>query len=133
MKYLEKGIHDHFSNLQRAQGDTSSASNTDGSSRIQSNLIGNSSSEAAMFGPPFAIVNSVAAASPADQAGLKAGDKIRSFGIINWINHERLSKVAELVQQNEGVSLNSFSFCLLFTYIWEWFCRLRQKTSFTND
>ncbi|KAE8162176.1 hypothetical protein BDV40DRAFT_265780 [Aspergillus tamarii] len=105
MKYLEKGIHDHFSNLQRAQGDTSSASNTDGSSRIQSNLIGNSSSEAAMFGPPFAIVNSVAAASPADQAGLKAGDKIRSFGIINWINHERLSKVAELVQQNEGRTL----------------------------
>ncbi|KAE8138154.1 hypothetical protein BDV38DRAFT_245604 [Aspergillus pseudotamarii] len=105
MKYLEKGIHDHFSTPQRAQGDTSSVSNTDGSSGIRSNLTGNSSSEATMLGPPFARVNSVATASPADQARLKAGDKIRSFGTINWINHERLSKVAELVQQNEGRTL----------------------------
>lgn len=112
MKYLEKGIHDHFSNLQRAQGDTSSISNTNGSRGTQSNLTSNSPSDAAMLGPPFARVNSVAAASPADQAGLKAGDKIRSFGTINWINHERLSKVAESVQQNEGVSFNSSSFRL---------------------
>ncbi|RAQ67638.1 hypothetical protein COH21_012876, partial [Aspergillus flavus] len=27
------------------------------------------------------------------------------FGTINWINHERLSKVAESVQQNEGRTL----------------------------
>ncbi|KJK64814.1 PDZmetalloprotease [Aspergillus parasiticus SU-1] len=105
MKYLEAGIHDHFSNLQRAQGDTSSVSNTNGSSGTQSNLTGNSSSDAVMLGLPFARVNSVAAASPADQAGLKPGDKIRSFGTINWINHERLSKVAESVQQNEGRTL----------------------------
>ncbi|KAE8324648.1 hypothetical protein BDV39DRAFT_180286 [Aspergillus sergii] len=105
MKYLEAGIHDHFSNLQRAQGDTSSVSNTNGSSGTQSNLTGNTSSDAVMLGPPFARVNSVAAASPADQAGLKPGDKIRSFGTINWINHERLSKVAESVQQNEGRTL----------------------------
>ncbi|BAE57632.1 unnamed protein product [Aspergillus oryzae RIB40] len=102
---VAQSIHDHFANLQRAQGDTSSVSNTNGSSGTQSNLTGNPSSDAAMLGPPFARVNSVAAASPADRAGLKPGDKIRSFGTINWINHERLSKVAESVQQNEGRTL----------------------------
>lgn len=122
MKYLEKGIHDHFSNLHHAQGGTSSVSNTNGSSGTQSSLTGNSSSDATMLGPPFARVNSVAAASPADQAGLKAGDKIRSFGAINWINHERLSKVAEMVQQNEGVSL--YSFALRFTCTWGQFVAL---------
>ncbi|KAF7590415.1 putative 26S proteasome regulatory subunit [Aspergillus hancockii] len=105
MKYLEKGIHDHFSNLQRAQDDTPSASNTNGSTGAQINSASNSLSDAAMLGPPFAKVNSVAVASPADQAGLKTGDNIRNFGSVNWVNHERLSKVAELVQQNEGRTL----------------------------
>lgn len=105
MKYLEKGIHDHFSNLQRAQGETSSIDNTNRSSEALPSLVANSLSDAAMLGPPFARVNSVAVASPADQAGLKTGDKIRNFGSVNWINHERLSKVAELVQQNEGRTL----------------------------
>jgi len=53
---------------------------------------------------PFAKVNSVVAGSPADDAGLKAGDRIRRFGNVNWINHEKLSKVAEVVQRNQGVS-----------------------------
>lgn len=53
--------------------------------------------------PPFAIVNSVVPASPADEAGLKAGDKIRKFGSADWINHEKLSKVADIVQRHEGV------------------------------
>lgn len=53
----------------------------------------------------FATVNSVVAGSPADTAGLKAGDAIRRFGAINWLNHEKLSKLAETVQRNEGVSL----------------------------
>ncbi|KAF5862260.1 putative 26S proteasome regulatory subunit [Aspergillus alliaceus] len=105
MKYLEKGIHDHFSNLQRVQGETSSIGSTNRSSEAQPNLVTNSLSGAAMLGPPFARVNSVAVASPADRAGLKTGDKIRNFGSVNWTNHERLSKVADLVQQNEGRTL----------------------------
>lgn len=52
---------------------------------------------------PFAKVNRVEAGSPADDAGLKAGDRIRKFGHVNWINHEKLSKVAEVVQRNQGV------------------------------
>ncbi|KAE8349601.1 hypothetical protein BDV28DRAFT_57805 [Aspergillus coremiiformis] len=105
MKHLEKGIHDHFLNLQRAEGDTSSVSNTNGSSRAHPDDFGNSSPDVAILGPPFARVISVAVASPADRAGLKSGDNIRSIGTINWINHERLSQVAALVQQNEGRTL----------------------------
>lgn len=61
---------------------------------------------------PFAKVNSVVEGSPADIAGLKAGDRIRRFGTANWMNHEKLAKVAEVVQGSEGVSfflLSSFS------------------------
>lgn len=59
---------------------------------------------------PFAKVNSVVPGSPADDAGLKTGDRIRNFGDINWLNHEKLSKVAETVQKNQGVS-SFFCFC----------------------
>lgn len=51
---------------------------------------------------PFAKVNSVEAGSPANEAGLKAGDLIRRFGTAIWSNHERLRKVGEVVQQNSG-------------------------------
>ncbi|KAF7122035.1 hypothetical protein CNMCM5793_009590 [Aspergillus hiratsukae] len=101
MKHLEKGLHEHFASLQRAQAAVS-AGGTNGTAVQRSNLGENSLSDAEMIGTPFAKVNSVVPGSPADQAGLKAGDTIRSFGNVNWINHERLSKVAQTVQQNEG-------------------------------
>ncbi|KAK0959446.1 putative 26S proteasome regulatory subunit [Friedmanniomyces endolithicus] len=52
--------------------------------------------------PPFAKVNTVVPNSPAEEAGLRAGDKITRFGGANWTNHERLGKVAQVVQQNEN-------------------------------
>jgi 26S proteasome non-ATPase regulatory subunit 9 len=61
--------------------------------------------------PPFARVNSVTPRSPADLAGLKAGDRVVRFGTANWTNHERLSRVAVVVQENENVS---FEFSLDF-------------------
>ncbi|KAE8147494.1 hypothetical protein BDV25DRAFT_160275 [Aspergillus avenaceus] len=105
MKHLETGVHAHFANLQRAQEPTSTINNTNGSVGASNSTTESSSSDTGMLSPPFAKVNSVAAGSPADQAGLRLGDTIRSFGSVNWINHERLSKVAELVQQNEGRTL----------------------------
>lgn len=51
---------------------------------------------------PFARVNTVEAGSPANEAGLKVGDLIRRFGGAIWSNHERLRKVGEVVQQNQG-------------------------------
>jgi 26S proteasome regulatory subunit N4 len=55
--------------------------------------------------PPFARVNTVVPNSPAEEAGLRVGDKIVKFGNIKWTNHERLTQVARVVQQNERVRL----------------------------
>ncbi|OQE17764.1 hypothetical protein PENFLA_c023G10411 [Penicillium flavigenum] len=96
MKLLEKGIHAHFANLQNAQG----AGPTTNGTGVPP--VAQSSTNNIALGTPFAKVNSVVSGSPAEQAGLKAGDAIRSFGNVNWLNHERLSKVAQVVQENEG-------------------------------
>ncbi|KAL1988324.1 hypothetical protein VTN96DRAFT_10007 [Rasamsonia emersonii] len=119
MKYLEKGLHAHFEALRQAQGaptgDPASTSTTAptstsvpasasaSTSTSQPQITQETStSQAGMVETPFARVNSVASGSPADRAGLKAGDTIRSFGGVNWVNHERLTKIGEVVQQNEG-------------------------------
>ncbi|TKA69449.1 hypothetical protein B0A55_07112 [Friedmanniomyces simplex] len=59
-------------------------------------------SRASAIEPPFAKVNTIVPNSPAEEAGLRAGDKVTRFGGANWTNHERLSKVAQVVQQNEN-------------------------------
>lgn len=97
MQLIEKGVHAHFANLQNSQGASPTTNGTNVPSAVQ--LLTNNTAS----GTPFAKVNSVVSGSPADQAGLKVGDAIRSFGNINWLNHERLSKVAQVVQENEGV------------------------------
>jgi len=51
---------------------------------------------------PFASVDRVFADSPAFEAGVKVGDKIVQFGDANWLNHDNMRKVAEVVQRNEG-------------------------------
>lgn len=103
MNHLEKGLHDHFARMQNTSGATS-ANGVNGPSTAPTSIADNSIADAAILGTPFARVNSVEQGSPADQAGLKMGDTIRGFGNVHWLNHERLSKVAEAVQQNEGVS-----------------------------
>ncbi|KAK6340407.1 putative 26S proteasome regulatory subunit [Orbilia blumenaviensis] len=50
----------------------------------------------------FAIVDQVSPSSPAEQAGVKVGDKVKRFGSVGALNHERLAKVATEVQQNEN-------------------------------
>ena len=52
---------------------------------------------------PFARINSVAAGSPAESAGLRTGDEIRLFGRVNIGNHSNLKAVAECVEESEGV------------------------------
>ncbi|KAK7541216.1 26S proteasome non-ATPase regulatory subunit 9 [Phyllosticta citribraziliensis] len=92
MDKIEIGLHAHHAASREAaaaQGaaGTSTAARADQDAALQA---------------PFAKVNSVVPGSPADAAGLKAGDKIVKFGSANWMNHEKLSKVAEAVSQSEG-------------------------------
>ena len=62
---------------------------------------------------PFAAVDEVASQGPAEAAGLKIRDKIVQFGPVNWLNHDRLRKVGEVVSQNEGVSV---TLCFEFNF-----------------
>ena len=103
MSRIEAGLHAHHASVRAADPvpSTSSSHLTNMSSR-------SNATDPSLVETPFARVNSVVAGSPADRAGLQAGDAIRRFGNVNWMNHEKLSKVAETVQRNEGVSNMSF-------------------------
>jgi len=95
MNTIEKSLHEHFASLKDVDdmapinGTTSAAT-----------MMGDSIPET--LDVPFARVNSVAANSPAESAGLKAGDEIRNFGYVNKANNDGLKKVAECVQGNQG-------------------------------
>lgn len=100
MSKIEDGLHSHHAQARSLAAVPSPlASQNRPTAAADSDQPRSSSLEA-----PFAKVNSVVAGSPAEEAGMKAGDKIRKFGNVDWINHEKLSKVAETVQRNEGVS-----------------------------
>ena len=95
MTLIEKHLHEHFASLNEtdilpASGSTSGVPLPDSLPDV--------------LEEPFAKVNAVSPSSPAERAGLKAGDLIRSFGYVNRANHDGLKKVAECVQGNEGVS-----------------------------
>jgi len=92
MLRIEKGLHEHHARLAE-QANNPAASETQ-------TVFG---APPAALEAPFAKVNSVVAGSPAETAGLKIGDSITKFGWVDWTNHERLSRVAEAVSQNEGV------------------------------
>lgn len=96
MKKLEAAVEEQF-----ASGKAVEAASSPSTRRMPA---ATSSSNATAIQPPFAKVNSVAAGSPAESAGLLAGDRVVKFGAANWTNHERLSKVAQEVSQNENVS-----------------------------
>lgn len=94
MAKVETAVHEHFAAGKSVDGVRASTS----SQAPQAQPGATSAIE-----PPFAKVNSVAPNSPADTAGMKAGDKVTKFGSVNYTNHERLSKVAAVVQENENV------------------------------
>ena len=96
MSVIEKYLHEHFANANEQENSLGGNSNTQGA------ILQDSLPE--QLDPPFAKVNTVAANSPAEAAGLKPGDEIRNFGYVNGSNHDDLKKLAECVQGNEGVS-----------------------------
>lgn len=101
MNRIEAGLHEHHTALQQSQATQMSSSQANATNSPRSNA--ESQSQVGVAEIPFAKVNSVADGSPASTAGLKAGDGIRSFGDINWTNHENLKRVADVVQRHEGV------------------------------
>lgn len=112
MAKLEVALHEHFAAGKAAEAAATTdpaptqtrapAVQAGGGAPSRAGAAGASSSAAVE--PPFARVNTVVPRSPAAQAGLAPGDKVTKFGSVNWTNHERLGKVAQVVQQNENVS-----------------------------
>ena len=105
MTKLEAAVEEHFAAGKTAE--TSGTAAASGTRALQSNVSNSIHTEPAssmpIIEPPFARVNTVVPNSPAEQAGLEVDDMITRFGSANWTNHERLSKVAQVVQQNENV------------------------------
>jgi 26S proteasome regulatory subunit N4 len=99
MNSIEIGLHQHHASLQESGDSKESQPQT----TRQNDATNEQSPSRPEMDPPFAKVNSVAPSSPAQEAGLKVGDKIRNFGSASWRNHENLRKVAEVVQRSEGV------------------------------
>jgi 26S proteasome non-ATPase regulatory subunit 9 len=103
MAKLEVAVHEHFAVGKSAESlpaassaPPSEAATTTGQAQQPTQPLSTA------IEPPFARVNTVVENSPADTAGLKAGDKVTRFGYVDWTNHERLGKVAHVVQQNEN-------------------------------
>ncbi|KAK4931658.1 hypothetical protein LTR28_011516, partial [Elasticomyces elasticus] len=104
MKKIETGLHEYYA--AGAAVATASIPSSLQTTSARVSTTGTSSNGASASTPaleaPFAKVNSVVVASPADTAGLRAGDRITRFGSVDWMNHEKLSRVAQVVSQNEG-------------------------------
>ncbi|PGH28765.1 26S proteasome non-ATPase regulatory subunit 9 [[Emmonsia] crescens] len=101
MAKVEQGVHAHFARLQQQQQQQQQNASCPPTSTTTTRTT-TSISQVGIIETPFAKINSVVEGSPAAQAGIKVGDMIRSVGHVNWMNHENLTKVAEVVQQNEG-------------------------------
>ncbi|OCK84865.1 26S proteasome non-ATPase regulatory subunit 9 [Lepidopterella palustris CBS 459.81] len=99
MSRIEVGLHKHHAAMaEAAQNNTPVPENIAG-------VAATGSSAGPALEAPFAKVNSVMPGSPAESAGLQVGDNITKFGAVDWTNHEKLSKVAEVVSQNEGLPI----------------------------
>ena len=103
MSQIETGLHEHFAKAKDQATSTDTVQSTLPSTLpIQQGEVSQQPTED-QAGVAFAKVNSVVTGSPADQAGLKAGDEVRLFGDVNWLNHEKLARVGRTVQRNQGV------------------------------
>ncbi|KAG9247513.1 26S proteasome non-ATPase-like protein regulatory subunit 9 [Calycina marina] len=97
MAVIEKYVHEEFA--RRAADSAEAEPTTNG---VNTNGPTPTISREQPMGPPFAKVNSVISGSPAETAGLQAGDEIRNFGYVDISNHDGLRRVGQCVQGNEG-------------------------------
>lgn len=103
MNVIEKHIHEHFARLAA----NAASEEPLPAHAMEVDIVLPSRPPPQVLTPPFAKVNSVVEGSPAETAGLKAGDQIRNFGYVNNTNHDGLKKVGECVQGNEGVCIST--------------------------
>jgi len=109
MSRIEAGLHEHHARLADQTLDAATLA-------TQENDVFRAPATA--LEAPFARVNSVMPNSPAEAAGLQVGDTVTKFGWVDWTNHQRLSRVAEAVSQNEGVSRVALLHCLFEWRAW---------------
>ncbi|MCJ1445046.1 MAG: putative 26S proteasome regulatory subunit [Stictis urceolatum] len=102
MSKIEAGLHDHYA-ITKEEAAAPSSGTAQRAGARSTGRPGASGPETNLPDTAFAKVNSVVTGSPADDAGMKAGDEVLRFGLVDFMNHEKLSKVAETVQQNQGV------------------------------
>ena len=107
MSKIEEALHTRhaeYQALQQQQQSTAhtSTSNPGDSSSSSSSLGQTALTDTTLQATPFAVINTIAPNSPAEEAGLRPGDKVRTFGNVNWMNHEKLSRLADVVKRNEG-------------------------------
>jgi len=102
MSKVEDAVHEHFAAGKSVDTASSSVPSSTAPQQSSSGAAQPPQQPAAAIEPPFARVNTVAPGSPAEQAGMQPNDKVTMFGSANWTNHERLGKVAQVVQQNEN-------------------------------
>jgi 26S proteasome non-ATPase regulatory subunit 9 len=102
MKQLEEAVHKQFASGKALDVEAES----DAPRTINEDAGAPSVSAPAPIAhqPPFARINTVISRGPAEQAGLRPEDRLVVFGSVNFTNHERLGKVAQVVQENENVS-----------------------------
>ncbi|KAI9660742.1 MAG: putative 26S proteasome regulatory subunit [Alyxoria varia] len=99
MGQIEKGLEAHFAN---GAANSPNVASTTSTSSSQQSVAPRSVSAGTPTENPFAKVNSVEPGSPAHQAGMRTGDRIQNFGDADWLNNDKLRKVAEIVGQSEG-------------------------------
>lgn len=102
MVKLEDAVHEHFAAGKSAESLPTASSALAAPTTSSASTAPAVQAASSAIEPPFARVNAIVPNSPAEQAGMKAGDKVTRFGSVNWTNHERLSRVAGVVQQNEN-------------------------------
>jgi 26S proteasome non-ATPase regulatory subunit 9 len=105
MAKLEEAVHEHFAAGKSAESLPPASTTRSAAGPSSEPAAGSAQSFTAAIEPPFARVNTVVANSPADTAGMKAGDRVTRFGYVDWTNHERLGKVAQAVQNNENQTI----------------------------
>ncbi|KAH7937310.1 hypothetical protein HPB49_010481 [Dermacentor silvarum] len=98
-KDIEKSLHDYHAQMSR-----NGAENGGPATVTQQQNVARGGSAAAPL--PFAVVGKVENGSPADIAGLSAGDKIVKFGSVNAGNFKDVTDIAAVVQHSVGRPVN---------------------------